>query len=213
VVGVRQFDEQAVLECALAQFWQHGVAATSMIDLSTATGVQRGSLYNAYGDKEAIFLRAFDLYAARFLEAAEVSLQGDDAGRILRRFFEKIIVSMTAGSPARGCLTTKTVGDGSLASGPVRKRLQEFLDRLVSVVEAALVRPKIRAQLSLEPAQAAMVVVTFTRGVAVMERVYGDRDALLQAADSLIRSLARAGAPARGRRVGNATPKRSAQGT
>ncbi len=70
MAGVRQFDEAAAMEAALSLFWRQGLAATSMPDLAGATGVQRGSLYNAYGDKEAIFLRAFDLYAERFLAAA-----------------------------------------------------------------------------------------------------------------------------------------------
>ena len=191
MAGVRQFDEAAMLEEALALFWRQGAAATSMLDLAAATGVQRGSLYNAYGDKEAIFLRAFDLYAARFLEGARASLEGDDAGLVLRRFFDAVIANMTSGAPPRGCLTTKTAGDGSLASERIKEKLGGFLDRLAAIVEAALSRPAIRAGLALEPAQAAMVVVTFTRGLAVMERVHGDRTALARAADGLIRALVR----------------------
>jgi AcrR family transcriptional regulator len=199
VVGVRQFDEAAVLEEALALFWQQGVAATSMLDLAQATGVQRGSLYNAYGDKEAIFLRAFDLYAERFLGGAEANLAGDDAARLLRRFFESVVTNMTAGAPAQGCLTTKTAGDGSLASDAVRQKLRALLTRLTAIVEAALSRPAVRAQLTLEPAQAALMVVTFTRGLAVMERIYGDRAALTRAADGLVRALV-AAKPAKRRR-------------
>ncbi|CEJ13726.1 HTH-type transcriptional repressor ComR [bacterium YEK0313] len=191
MAGVRQFDEAAMLEEALALFWRQGAAATSMLDLAAATGVQRGSLYNAYGDKEAIFLRAFDLYAARFLDGAGASLEGGDAGLVLRRFFDTVIANMTSGTPARGCLTTKTAGDGSLASERIKEKLGGFLDRLAAIVEAALSRPAIRAGLALEPAQAAMVVVTFTRGLAVMERVHGDRTALARAADGLIRALVR----------------------
>ena len=191
MAGVRQFDEAAMLEEALALFWRQGAAATSMLDLAAATGVQRGSLYNAYGDKEAIFLRAFDLYAARFLDGARASLEGGDAGLVLRRFFDTVIANMTSGTPARGCLTTKTAGDGSLASERIKEKLGGFLDRLAAIVEAALSRPAIRAGLALEPAQAAMVVVTFTRGLAVMERVHGDRTALARAADGLIRALVR----------------------
>lgn len=189
MVGVRQFEEEAVLEDALALFWSQGVAATSMLDLAQATGVQRGSLYNAYGDKEAIFLRAFDRYAARFLETARTSLEGDDAELLLGRFFGTIIANMTAGTPARGCLTTKTAGDGSLASERIHHRLRDLLNRLTSIVEAALSRPAIRARLTLEPSQAALMVVTFTRGLAVMERVYGNRASLSRAADALIRVL------------------------
>ncbi len=189
MVGARQFDEEAMLDDALALFWRQGVAATTMLDLAAATGVKRGSLYNAYGDKEEIFLRAFDRYAVRFLDSVRASLEGDDAERMLRRFFETIIANMTAGAPARGCLTTKTASDGSIASEQIRQRLRHLLDQLASTVEAALSRPGVSRRLALAPAQAAMVLVTFTRGLAVMERVYGERDALLQAADGLVRTL------------------------
>src|SRR5260221_2545094 len=67
MVGTRQFDEDALLEAALKTFWQNGFAATSMIDVAQATGVQRGSLYNAYVDKERLFLRTFERYASRLL--------------------------------------------------------------------------------------------------------------------------------------------------
>lgn len=190
MAGVRQFDEDTMLEDALALFWSQGVAATSMVDLANATGVQRGSLYNAYGDREAIFLRAYDRYAERFLESVRASLAGDDAGQMLRRLLASVIDSMFAGETARGCLTTRTAGDGSLASQPVRERIRRMLDDFIAIVTEALLRPGVREQLTLEPARAAELVVTFTRGLAVMERVYGDREALLRGADSLISAIA-----------------------
>src|SRR5947208_10311270 len=101
MVGARQFDEQATIEIALDVFWRKGLHDATMQDLALATGVQRGSLYNAYGDKEAIFLRAFDQYAAQFLETAGNALAGDDAAGRLHNFFDLIIVNMTSGSPAR----------------------------------------------------------------------------------------------------------------
>ena len=57
MVGVRQFDEQEMIATALDVFWRKGLHDATMQDLAAATGVQRGSLYNAYGDKEAIFRR------------------------------------------------------------------------------------------------------------------------------------------------------------
>ena len=142
------------------------------------------------GTGETIFLHAFDLYATRFLEAAKASLQSDDAGHMLSRFFGTAIANMTNGSPPRGCLTTKTASDGSVASDGVRQKLRDLLDALSSLVETALKRPGIGQQLALEPADAAGVVVTFTRGLAVMERVYGDRNVLLRNAEALTRALA-----------------------
>ena len=123
MVGVRQFDEQEVIALALDVFWRKGLHDATMQDLAAATGVQRGSLYNAYGDKEAIFLRAFDQYAGEFLDTAAKALaEGDTAAR-LRNFFDVIIVNMTSGSPSRGCLTTRTALDaGHFERGRARAR-------------------------------------------------------------------------------------------
>src|SRR5258708_11261655 len=108
MVGTRQFDEDAMLEVALKTFWQHGFAATSMIDVAEATGVQRGSLYNAYGDKERLFLLAYERYASRFLDFVSRALSNPDPGVALTALFQGIIANMTEGAPSRGCLTTQT---------------------------------------------------------------------------------------------------------
>lgn len=189
MVGVRQFDENAALAAALEIFWSQGLAATTMPDLARATGVQRGSLYNAYGDKETIFLRAFDIYEDRFLKAVEASLTEENAGALLRAFFETAIANMTAGSPPRGCLSTKTAVDGSIASDLVHERLRMLLERLSAMLEAAFARPGVASQLTLSPPEATAVIVTFTRGLAVMERIVGDRDFLSRTASSLTRVL------------------------
>src|SRR5215475_3696472 len=111
MVGVRQFDEQEMIATALDVFWRKGLHDATMQDLAAATGVQRGSLYNAYGDKEAIFLRAFDQYTKQFLQTAADALAQGSAAERLRNFLDVVIVNMTSGAPTRGCLTTRTALD------------------------------------------------------------------------------------------------------
>src|SRR4051812_26317973 len=94
MVGTRQFDEDALLEVAIETFRRHGFAATSMIDVAAATGVQRGSLYNAYGDKERLFLLAYDRYAGRFLESVRQALSNPDPAVALTALLKGIIANM-----------------------------------------------------------------------------------------------------------------------
>ena len=115
MVGTRQFDEDALLEVALKTFWQNGFAATSMIDVAEATGVQRGSLYNAYGDKERLFLLAFERYSSRFLDSVRQVLSNPDPAVALTALFKGIVANMSEGAPSRGCLTTKTAIELPLA--------------------------------------------------------------------------------------------------
>src|SRR5258706_8605211 len=138
MVGARQFDEQEVIAIAIDVFSRKGLHDATMQDLAAATGVQRGSLYNAYGDKEAIFLRAFDQYAGQFLETAGQSLAEGGAAARLRNFLDVIIVNMTSGSPSRGCLTTRAALDAAISSEDVRERGQGLLSRLEQLVSKAI---------------------------------------------------------------------------
>lgn len=188
MVGARQFDEQEVIATALDVFWRKGLHDTSMQELAAATGVQRGSLYNAYGNKEAIFLRAFDQYAEQFLETAGKALsQGDPAAR-LRAFFDAIIANMTGGSPPRGCLTTRTALDAAISSTAVRRRAQSLLSRLEQLIAEAINSTPNKSP-AIDADRLARVVVTFTRGLAVMERAGYSRKQLKEAAATFVDAL------------------------
>ncbi len=58
----RSFDEDAVIEAAMRQFWQHGYAGTSVRDLGQVMGLGQASFYNAFGDKRRLFARCLDRY-------------------------------------------------------------------------------------------------------------------------------------------------------
>ncbi|UGA44719.1 TetR/AcrR family transcriptional regulator [Bradyrhizobium quebecense] len=185
MVGVRQFDEDAVIATALDVFWRRGLHDATMQDLAEATGVQRGSLYNAYGDKEAIFLRAFDRYAGQFLDAAGNALSHDDAAAGLGHFFDMIIVNMTDGSPTRGCLTTRTALDAAISSADVRQRVRDVLTRLEQLIGKALGKA-LGKRSAADANRLARVIVTYTRGLAVMERAGYSRKQLRDLAATFI---------------------------
>jgi TetR/AcrR family transcriptional regulator, transcriptional repressor for nem operon len=188
MVGVRQFDEQEVIALALDVFWRKGLNDATMQDLAAATGVQRGSLYNAYGDKEAIFLRAFDQYARDFLESVAKLLAEGDVAERLTKFFDSAIVNMTGGSPPRGCLTTRTALNAGISSEVVRERVQDLLGRLEQAVSKAISSAP-GGRPAAEANRLARVVVTFTRGLAVMERAGYSRKQLKESASTFVAAL------------------------
>jgi len=189
MAGVRQFDEDDALDRVLAVFWRKGYGATSMQDLSEATGVLRGSLYNAYGGKEAMFLAVFDRYKARYLGDTSKALDQIDIEVALRDFFAFSIRSMTTGKPSRGCLTTKTATDESADSADIHAALEGLIDDLESLLLKRFERDDARERLRLPPAEAARLVVTMTRGIVVMERIHGDATKLKATASTLIELL------------------------
>lgn len=186
MVGKRQFDEQRTLELVRDLFWSKGYGATSMQDIAIASGVLRGSLYNAYQDKESLFLRAFEGYAEQFLADAARALADPSVDRALHGLFDFTITSMTAGSPSRGCLTTKTAIDTRADGERIRTALRDLLDHLEQLVRERLSADNVLPRLRIPPAEAARVLVTMTRGLVVLERVYQDPERLSTTAASLI---------------------------
>jgi AcrR family transcriptional regulator len=189
MVGTRQFDEDALLEAALKAFWQNGFAATSMIDVAEATGVLRGSLYNAYGDKERLFLLAYERYANRFLDFVRQALSDPDPAVALRALFKGVIANMSEGAPSRGCLTTKTAIELPLAGKAIEARVKRLIEDFTALIRDALSTPAARQRLSCDPDMAADLAVTFTRGLAVMERAFRNPRHLEKMAQQFVRVL------------------------
>lgn len=194
MAGIRQFDEDDALDRAMALFWRRGFGATSMQDIAQATGVLRGSLYHAYGDKQALFLRVYARYRERFLASVREALAAATPEEALRNYLRFSIETITmVGDDAltRGCLTTKTATDETAMDEQIRTALRGLLDGVRALLEERLGRPDARARLALAPAAAATLVVTTTRGLVVMERVYRDQAQLQAIADDLLGLLLR----------------------
>jgi len=131
--------------------------------------VQRGSLYNAYGDKERLFLLAYERYSSQFLDSVRLALSNPDPVVALTTLFKGVVVNMSEGAPSRGCLTTKTALELPIAGKAIEARVRQLLEDFTALIRDALSTPAARRKLSCDPSIAADLVVTFTRGLAVME--------------------------------------------
>ena len=102
--GMRQFDESQVLDAMMRVFWQKGFEATTIDDLVEATGLKRGSLYHAFGDKAGMFCRTLALYRQEVQAALLHALRGDDPRAALTRYFH--LLAQSAADPGRpkGCM-------------------------------------------------------------------------------------------------------------
>jgi hypothetical protein len=96
---------------------------------------------------------------------------------------------MTGGSPPRGCLTTRTALDPAISRDAVRQRVQGLLGRLERLVSKAISSAP-RGRTALDADRLARVVVTFTRGLAVMERAGYSRKQLKDAAVTFVEAVA-----------------------
>src|SRR5450755_3199 len=81
----RAYEPDAALAKAMEAFWTSGYAATSLDDLSAATGMNRPSLYAAFGDKQDIYVKAYQKYRARLREEFQPILQAAGPVRLVLR--------------------------------------------------------------------------------------------------------------------------------
>ena len=134
----REFDHDDVLRIAFEQFWRKGVRGTSLSDIARDAGVQRGSLYNAFGSKEALFLVAYERYASEYLSALQEVLGAGTLRERLTAFFNLTIKNFRSGSPPRGCPTTRGLMElGSVeGEGLDENARQAFADLIARITGA-----------------------------------------------------------------------------
>jgi TetR/AcrR family transcriptional repressor of nem operon len=102
----KEFDEETALAAALELFWEKGFEATSVQDLTERMGIQKASLYNTFGDKRALFLRALDAYSTDTIGWYREVLDLDRPGTV-REAFRRLFSELTracADDDCRGCM-------------------------------------------------------------------------------------------------------------
>jgi AcrR family transcriptional regulator len=137
----RSFDTEATLASATLTFWQRGYASTSMDDLSAATGLNRPSLYGAFGDKHALYLQALKLYTEQSNAAIAAALEGRPVREGLARVYELALqLYCPADAAARGCLLIGTAATEAPRDEAIRQALGESLRGFTAAFEARLRR-------------------------------------------------------------------------
>lgn len=134
----RSFDENKVLGEILNLFWIKGFNATSLDDIAEATGLTRPSLYAAFGNKEAMYLRVLEIFRARMeQDLAPALILETDRKSALAAFYKAALDNyFVAGGPPLGCMVYTTAVTESVTHPEIRSSLSAFLAQL----DAGLVR-------------------------------------------------------------------------
>lgn len=136
----RSFDEAVVVSRAMEAFWTHGYAATSPAQLADATGIAKGSLYNAFTSKRALFERCLALYQHQISDLASNLMDHHGSARdCLAHALRAVVDSDLAQPQRRGCLIGNTAvelagGDPDLAK-KLRGMQDESLEWFVGRIE------------------------------------------------------------------------------
>lgn len=135
----RSFDEDQVLDLAIDAFWQRGFEGTSVADLVAATGLQKGSLYNAFGDKESLFLAALERYQHGVETAIEDLLLGaETAADGIELWLQMLLQNCRGEAGRRGCFATNAVAERASTDAAVRKSIARHERRLRGLVADAV---------------------------------------------------------------------------
>ena len=132
----REFDEDAVLNAAVLCFWTQGYDATSVKDLVTRTGITAASLYNAFGDKRALYQRALDHYVEASISERIRRCETLPPLAAIEAFFDEILRRSLDDRDHKGCMLV----NAALDVAPHDPGFREIVAEVLSRVEAFFLR-------------------------------------------------------------------------
>src|ERR1043165_6246803 len=138
----RSFDADAVLDKARAVFWNLGYAATSLDDLAAATGLNRPSLYAAFGDKHALYMAALERSRSEGTAALTAALQIEGPLRdVLTLILERTTDIYRRGDAGqRGCFLIGTAVTQAVDDPDARAMLARYVADMDALFLARLSR-------------------------------------------------------------------------
>ena len=177
----KAFNEEEVLDKAVAVFWAKGYEATSMQDLVDAMGIQRGSLYAAFGSKQQLFLQSLDRYGKvvvkQFLDILESKPSVIES---IELFFAQLVEHLLTAGPLRSCLVTNSAIERGLRDAETKKQVLQLLNELEQGFYQALQRAREKGEISteLDINKLANFLTSSMQGLLVMGKVCSERSVL-----------------------------------
>ena len=196
----REFDIDEALERATQLFWSQGYEATSVQDLVDTLGVNRASLYAAFGDKAQLFEAVLARYGEQVNGALGKALAPPAAGvEAARAWFKALIEMATQPRRARGCLFLNTVTGCTTAPAPLLDKVTAAVRSTTDQLQEALLRdPRLAGREDLRTL--ARFLAAEGHGLGVLARAGVRRAELENAAEVALRVLEPSSGPAEPRR-------------
>jgi AcrR family transcriptional regulator len=190
----RTFDTDTALDRAVEVFWRRGYEGASLTELTEAMGINRPSLYAAYGNKEELFRRAVARYAEVDMAYARAALEQPTAYDVAAAFLRDNVEALTRPDRPSGCLSVQ----GGLAGGSDDGRAAAFLAESRLAGEQAFADRFARAvaegdlPAATDPVALARFVMALSEGHAVHAAAGVDRAGLEASVEIGLRAIPRA---------------------
>jgi len=191
-----KYDREAVADAIMRTFWEHGYEATSLDRLEKATGLKRTSLYNAFGDKEAMFTGALERYQTTIGDPLIAALEHEDPHLGLRAHFAAQQELLSDLHNPHGCFASAASSElgaredslGALVQAKTNDHAAALTDAFARWQKAGKVSPE------ADPARLAALLMALTNGTSTLRRAGADSplaqhayDAALSAFDQWLR--------------------------
>lgn len=189
--GRKQYNEADALDAAMTAFWTEGYEATSLQDLERATGLNKSSLYNAYGSKEQLFTRCMERFSELYGRQLRSELDEPDFVRAVEGFFGRLVERFEDETVPEGCLQTMAAMEFGGGGGDAARRVEANLEWMRDAFRKRCARAVAEGQLSADTDANAMaaMLLAMTRGVAVLNRGHSDPRLVREAVKGMLAAL------------------------
>jgi len=182
----REFDEERALEAAMDEFWKKGYESTSLNDLCCCTGLHKGSLYQAFGDKHKLFMRSLNHYADReFKDVAAVAFEQDSPLDSIRALVRTVCDHAAEG---RGCLMINSMVELAPHDPEVKAMLMNEGQRRIAVMTELLTKAQEAGEIrpELDPARLAQQLMVGLAGAAALVKGLITTEEVMNLLESMI---------------------------
>jgi TetR/AcrR family transcriptional repressor of nem operon len=187
----QKFDRTTALERAMLVFWEKGYAGTSVRDLLGAMGINRGSMYNSFGDKQSLFLQAVEHYCTNSRDSVSVVLKQPGSPMDNVREVVRSWADTAAAGPSKGCLVTNTAVELAPHIREVADTLIYHFSRLERMLRNALDRAVDSDELPhhTDTRALARFLVTTDQGLMVIGRAGASKETIDDVAEVALAML------------------------
>lgn len=186
----RTFDVDTALDRALEVFWRQGYEGTSLPDLTKAMGINRPSLYAAFGNKENLFRKVLDRYDEGPAAYVREALHEPTARAVVERLLRGAVDLLTDPRHPPGCLMVQGALSCGEAADAIRQELASRRAAGVTALRQRLERARADGDLPThtDPADLASYVATIIHGMAVQAAGGASRSELDRVMDTALRA-------------------------
>ncbi|MBB5778020.1 TetR/AcrR family transcriptional regulator [Nonomuraea jabiensis] len=188
----KQFDPDVAVEQAMQVFWRKGYASTTPQDLVDALGIGKGSLYNTFGSKHALFEAALSRY--RDSQAAALIEMLEEPGPVkdrLRRALRSLSEMDLADPDRRGCMAVNTAAELGQSDESAAQLVRRMLDRTEDAFHALVEEGRRTGEIAADRDARAIgsLLLNTVVGMRLLARVADGPDRLTRVIDAVIDSL------------------------